>query len=637
MNDNKKDKQTFEPESDETAPEASVAEPSEAEKFEPEPPKKKSGWPRLLFHTLLVLLLPVVLAAGYAAYDAWNFLNSAPESPGRELSIVIEPGTGLERVTSDLYKMGVIKSSWRFKLLAQYRKKAGLLKAGEFVVNTGWKPEMVLENLVNGKPVLHRLTLREGLTWWETAKVIEEAGFARADDFSAVIRDRRFLDEHSIPFASAEGFLFPDTYLLRKPRKLGRAEAEAVAGLLLDTFWSKAGPVLPAKAEPAGPGEPGKKEGGKAPDGKALPAPGSPDSPDSPDSNGERGEASDSSNSTDSMGKADAGEQAAIQTQDSESDSSLIMTFGLDSIPKQNFQQADKESAPTQSLALPAEAVLAKEQEQIPALIRLAQASQAKREQAAQSADNATADSSEPGAEGAGKIDQSNSTESSALVTASPSLLFVTPGSGKGYVNDFSKNSTKDFAAPATPATLDGMVGVDSESLNAEPRSEPASRDSLSAALNFQDEPGSSGALPGSLSPYELRRLIILASLVEKETAVPEERARVSGVYSNRMKKNMLLQCDPTIIYGIGPSFSGSITRSQLNDVKNLYNTYKHAGLPPGPICSPGLSAIKAAVSPDKHDYLYFVATGNPDGSHTFSTNLKDHNRAVNVYQKSRR
>jgi len=93
----------------------------------------------------------------------------------------------------------------------------------------------------------------------------------------------------------------------------------------------------------------------------------------------------------------------------------------------------------------------------------------------------------------------------------------------------------------------------------------------------------------------------------------------------------MPLQCDPTIIYGLGETFDGNLTRKHINDASNPYNTYQHPGMPPGPICSPGLSAIGAAAHPEAHDYLYFVARG--DGSHVFSKSLDEHNRAVRKYQ----
>lgn len=123
-----------------------------------------------------------------------------------------------------------------------------------------------------------------------------------------------------------------------------------------------------------------------------------------------------------------------------------------------------------------------------------------------------------------------------------------------------------------------------------------------------------------------------LASLIEKETGISGERKTISGVFHNRIEKNMLLQCDPTIIYGLQEDFDGKIRRSHLDDRDNLYNTYKHRGFPPTPICSPGLASIEAALYPEKHDYLYFVSQN--DGSHHFSKTLREHNRAVNKYQR---
>jgi UPF0755 protein len=135
---------------------------------------------------------------------------------------------------------------------------------------------------------------------------------------------------------------------------------------------------------------------------------------------------------------------------------------------------------------------------------------------------------------------------------------------------------------------------------------------------------------PDANERLQLASSLILASIVEKETALPAERARIAGVYVNRLNHNMLLQADPTVIYGLGPDFSGRLRRSDLNNPDNPYNTYKLQGLPPGPICSPGLAAIRAALFPETNDYLYFVARG--DGGHQFSTNLAAHNQAVRTY-----
>jgi len=136
----------------------------------------------------------------------------------------------------------------------------------------------------------------------------------------------------------------------------------------------------------------------------------------------------------------------------------------------------------------------------------------------------------------------------------------------------------------------------------------------------------------GRPSSTELKRLVTLASIVEKETSVPEERARVAGVYSNRLRIGMLLQADPTVIYGMGRTFSGRLLFRHLEDDKNPYNTYRRPGLPPGPICSFGAAALEAAKNPEDHKFLYFVATGR-NGGHTFSKSLKEHNRAVQEYR----
>ncbi|QJR79446.1 endolytic transglycosylase MltG [Alteromonas pelagimontana] len=128
-------------------------------------------------------------------------------------------------------------------------------------------------------------------------------------------------------------------------------------------------------------------------------------------------------------------------------------------------------------------------------------------------------------------------------------------------------------------------------------------------------------------APYEA---LILASIIEKETAVPAERARIAGVFINRLNENMRLQTDPTVIYGVGVEFDGNLTRQHLRE-STPYNTYVVKGLPPTPIAMAGKPAIQAALHPFPTDELYFVARG--DGSHHFSSTLKEHNEAVNQYQ----
>jgi UPF0755 protein len=131
-------------------------------------------------------------------------------------------------------------------------------------------------------------------------------------------------------------------------------------------------------------------------------------------------------------------------------------------------------------------------------------------------------------------------------------------------------------------------------------------------------------------SPYEV---LILASIVEKESAVEGDRAQVAAVLSNRLRIGMRLQADPTVIYGIGPSFDGDLHKRDLT-TDTPYNTYTRTGLPPTPIAMPGESALLAVVHPPATDALYFVSRG--DGSSEFSRTLREHNRAVAKYQRGK-
>lgn len=134
-----------------------------------------------------------------------------------------------------------------------------------------------------------------------------------------------------------------------------------------------------------------------------------------------------------------------------------------------------------------------------------------------------------------------------------------------------------------------------------------------------------------TLPPLSQHQIVTLASIIEKEAGAAEERPIVASVFYNRLKKGMPLQSDPTTIYGL-KNFNGNITKKDLSN-PHAYNTYIHKGLPPGPICSPGMGSLKAALFPAKTDYLFFVS--RRDGTHQFSRTVGEHIEAVRKYQLS--
>jgi UPF0755 protein len=136
----------------------------------------------------------------------------------------------------------------------------------------------------------------------------------------------------------------------------------------------------------------------------------------------------------------------------------------------------------------------------------------------------------------------------------------------------------------------------------------------------------------GNSDHLNTKKIVVLASIVEKESGLQIERPLIASVFFNRLKRGMALQSDPTVIYGI-KDFDGDLTKKNLR-TSTAYNTYLKSGLPPGPIANPGKDALRAVISPAESDYLYFVSKN--DGSHFFSKTLKDHNRAVARYQLSR-
>ncbi|MGI8741040.1 MAG: endolytic transglycosylase MltG [Bryobacteraceae bacterium] len=141
---------------------------------------------------------------------------------------------------------------------------------------------------------------------------------------------------------------------------------------------------------------------------------------------------------------------------------------------------------------------------------------------------------------------------------------------------------------------------------------------------------------PVGRATKKVNETVTLASLIEKESGVPEERPKVASVYLNRLRLGMALDCDPTTIYAalLENRYRGTIHKSDLESA-SAYNTYRHGGLPPGPIASPGLASLQAALTPANTDYLYFVARGDGSGGHNFAKTLAEHSRNVALYRRA--
>ncbi|MDR1686560.1 MAG: endolytic transglycosylase MltG [Desulfovibrio sp.] len=460
-------------------------------------------------HRLISFILLLLLAAAcYGGLRFYAFLDAPASDTSREFVLSIAPGSGFDRVAYDLCKEGAVTDVVLFRMLARLKGSLNRVQAGDYLISTGWTPDQVLRQITEGRALLHRLSVREGLTWWETAAAVEQQGFARFEDFRDVIRDPEFLREHHIPFADAEGFLFPETYLLPKPRApLDREQAWATASHMVEMFWKKTQPLW------NGPSFMKKNAVSRQGDATA-PA-------------------------------AGAGVSAAG------TDTKVAGAVGTDT-----------------------------------------------------------------NAGGASGVD-TNAGDAAGGEKSSPAVLPM-PAPMQG--SSPASTQTRMSASTQGPESPAGNMRVSQE---------PGGPAGVAAPA---ESPANGPRSPAEVDEGALRRLVILASLVEKETGLPGERGLVAGVFANRLRLGMLLQCDPTIVYGIGESFRGRIRRSQIEDEKNPYNTYRHAGLPPGPICSPGLEALKAAFAPTGHDFLYFVAS-DTDAGHNFSKTLDEHNRAVQLYR----
>jgi UPF0755 protein len=202
---------------------------------------------------------------------------------------------------------------------------------------------------------------------------------------------------------------------------------------------------------------------------------------------------------------------------------------------------------------------------------------------------------------------------------------------GLGHKEEFLAVATKDTALIRTvdpqAKSLEGYLFPDTYQF-----SRTMSMRDMAAIMvrRFQKE-----ALALGLE-HDAHRLVTLASIVEKETADPGERPEVASVYANRLARNMVLAADPTVVYGamLKGNYRGAIYQSDLQS-DSPYNTYKFAGLPPGPIANPGAASLRAAMQPANTGYLFFVAAGDGSGRHHFSANFEQHERNVIAYRKA--
>ena len=204
---------------------------------------------------------------------------------------------------------------------------------------------------------------------------------------------------------------------------------------------------------------------------------------------------------------------------------------------------------------------------------------------------------------------------------------------GFGKADDFRKaamNPTLVADLDPSAPDLEGYLFPETYSL---PRDTPASAivEQMVAGFKNAFTPEMRNAV--AASGLSVRQLVTLASLVEKETSAGDERPLVAAVYRNRLRIGMPMQADPTVIFALQKAgqYNGNLTREHLRELDSPYNTYRYAGLPPGPIAAPGKASLQAAVKPADADYLYFVSKN--DGTHVFASTLDEHNRNVFTWQ----
>lgn len=206
------------------------------------------------------LLLCLAGVSLWLWHEAVGFIETPAQTSGKEIYFDVPKGASLSTVADSLAKSGLVSDARKFMLYARFKGEGKSLKAGRFALNTGWTPPRVLDELVNGQPAMSRVTIPEGLTWWQTGRILADNGLVRFDDFRDIIHDPAFLRHYGIPFANAEGFLMPDTYLLKQLElppddadaaardAFWKAQARSMAGRMIDNFWRKSASLWPGAA-----------------------------------------------------------------------------------------------------------------------------------------------------------------------------------------------------------------------------------------------------------------------------------------------------------------------------------------------------------------------------------------------------
>ena len=217
------------------------------------------------------------------------------------------------------------------------------------------------------------------------------------------------------------------------------------------------------------------------------------------------------------------------------------------------------------------------------------------------------------------------------LTIAEMAQVFEEKGFGKAAEFQQAAANVK-LIADLDPAArdLEGYLFPETYSL---PRDTPAAVVVEQMVMGFKNALTPEMRTAAETDGLSVRQLVTLASLVEKETGAGDERPLVAAVYRNRLRIRMPMQADPTVIYALQKAgqYNGNLTREHLRELDSPYNTYKYAGLPPGPIAAPGRASLQAAAKPADADYLYFVSKN--DGTHVFASTLDEHNRNVFTWQ----